>query len=90
MEVKIAFTTQLKAAIGKNEQWLSLSDDASVRDAIEMVAKLHPVEFAQLVLDNSQELLPSILLCVNDQQVEGGETLSDGDTVTLLSAISGG
>ena len=90
MEVKVAFTTQLKAAIGKSEESLSLSENASVRDAIETLSKSYPSEFARLVLNDNHELLPSILLCVNDQQVDNGKTLSDGDTLTLLSAISGG
>lgn len=90
MEIKVAFTTQLKAAIGKSEASLVLHDSATVRDAIEALVSSYPAEVALLVLNESQELLPSIVLCVNDQQVDDKWPLSDGDTVTLLSAISGG
>ena len=92
MEVKVAFTTQLKATLGKGEASLSLESGSHVRDAISALAKRYPREFSQLVLDGQQRLLPSILLCVNDQQVEFSHEvpLADGDTLTLLSAISGG
>ena len=90
MEIKVAFTTQLKAAIGKGEEEILLDEDATVRDAIEALAQSYPTQFAQMVFDRERGLLPSIVLCVNDQQVDDERKLRAGDTVTLLSAISGG
>ena len=89
MEVTVLFTTQLKAALGRSDQDLSLADEATVKDAIDSLAKQHPDHFAKLVMADGK-LLPSILLSVNDQQVEIDATLKHGDTLTLLSAISGG
>ena len=90
MEIKVVFTTQLKAALGTGSQSLSLGADATVRDAIAALGDEHRESFRTLVVAQGGELLPSILLSLNDQQVEPSERLSDGDTLTILSAISGG
>lgn len=89
MNVTVAFTTQLKAALGKSEQIVSLSENASAFDAIAAIGKQHPDVVSQFVMTDGV-LLPSILLSVNDQQVASDATLTDGDVLTLLSAISGG
>lgn len=89
MKVTVLFTTQLKAAIGHSDQSITLCDNATVKDAIAVLAEKHPDHFAKLVMADG-ELLPSILLSVNDQQVEINAPLKDNDTLTLLSAISGG
>ena len=89
MEITVAFTTQLKAALGKAEQSVSMPDGATVLDAIKLLCSEHPDAFSSLVMANG-ELLPSVLLSLNDQQVDADHTLNDGDVVTLLSAISGG
>lgn len=92
MEVLVVFTTQLKAALGMGQQTLSLDEGSTVHRAIEALALQYPEEFSRLVLDEEQNVLPSIVACVNDQQVDLNrqEPLHDGDTLTLLSAISGG
>ena len=90
MEVVVTFTTQLKAALGQPSATLTLDEDASVMSALSSLAGRYPTEFSGLVLSSQGQLLPSILLCVNDQQVAPSALLHDGDTLTLLSAISGG
>jgi hypothetical protein len=65
---------------------------ANLSELLRSLAVRHPGPFGQLVLTPEGELLPSILLCVNDQQVDpaSDDPLPDGATVTFLSAISGG
>lgn len=89
MEVTVAFTTQLKAALGKSEHTVTLDDGATVGQAIQSLSDIYPDEFSRLVLAGDQ-LMPSILLSVNDGQVQADTEVFDGDTITLLSAISGG
>ncbi len=92
MEVLVIFTTQLKAALETGQHTLSLDEGSTVHQAIEALASQYPEAFSRLVLDEQQNLLPSIVVCVNDQHVDLDrlEPLHDGDTLTLLSAISGG
>ena len=89
MDVTVIFTTQLKAALGTSQQVVSLPANDTVRGAIDALAEQHPESFGKLVLLDGQ-LLPSILLSVNDHQVDEHAKLQDGDALTLLSAISGG
>ena len=89
MEINVHFTTQLKAALGRGSQSISLADGATVQDAMDTLKEQFPEEFRQLLFSNGQ-VLPSILLSINDQQVDLDSPLSEGDTLTLLSAISGG
>ena len=89
MNVTVNFTTQLKAAIGSAEQVITLSEGATAEQAIKSLAEQHSEHFSKFVLSNGQ-LMPSILLALNDQQVDADAKLKDGDVLTLLSAISGG
>lgn len=89
MKVTVAFTTQLKAALGKSEQTFTLPANATASDAVAALAEENPDVISQFAM-NEGVLLPSILLSVNDQQVTADTPLSEGDVLTLLSAISGG
>ena len=92
MIIKVQYTTQLKAAIGVAEEAIELSDGSTLADLVQTLSVRHEQPFRQLVLSGSGQLLPSILLCVDDEQVEAsdGRGLADGSVVTFLSAISGG
>ena len=89
MQIHINYTTQLKAALGKDNEFIDLQDGATVQSAINHLAEVYPPEFADLVMLDGKPL-PSILFSVNDKQVSLDEPIHEGDTLTLLSAISGG
>ena len=89
MQVHVTFTTQVKSALGSEQEVVTLGEGATVMQAIQALADKHADVFGQFVLSNDQ-LLPSILLSVNDQQVDASSPLADGDHLILLSAISGG
>lgn len=89
MNVTVNFTTQLKAAIGTAEQDITLNEGSTVGDAIKSLAEQHAEPFSRFVLSDGQ-LMPSIMLSLNDRQVDQQAILSHGDVLTLLSAISGG
>ena len=89
MQIQVTFTTQVKAALGTDAESVSLEEGATVWDAIQKLAVDHQDVFSKYVLAG-ESLLPSILMSVNDRQVAMDERLSDGDQLTLLSAISGG
>jgi hypothetical protein len=57
-----------------------------------LLAGRHEAVFHRLVVDNNGRLLPSILPCVDDEQIslEDNPVLTSGSSVTFLSAISGG
>lgn len=92
MKVTVQYTTQLKAAIGRPEETLELSEDATVEDLISNLRTRHPQVTQELLVDSAGSLLPSIIICVNGQQVDPHRhiALPHEAMVTLLSAISGG
>lgn len=89
MKIQVTFTTQVKAALGTDQQSVSVEEPATVIDAIRRLSEQHQEVFSQYVLQGDQ-LLPSIVTSVNDHQVDATTPLSDGDHLVLLSAISGG
>lgn len=92
MKVTVVYTTQIKAALDMAEESVEVADGATAVDLLRQLADQHGETFANLVFTADGPLLPSMLLCVGDEQLTDPEeqSLSDGDVVTLLSAISGG
>jgi molybdopterin converting factor small subunit len=92
MKITVVYTTQLKDELGMAIESLDVAPSCSIVELVSQLALRHPDVFRKLVVDASDRLLPSIFLCVGDQQVAFDESveLSDGDTLTFLSAISGG
>ena len=68
------------------------ANGGTLQDLLQTLTVRHDQAFRQLVLDSSGKLLPSILLCIDDQQIDVTDRriLNDGTVVTFLSAISGG
>jgi len=92
MNITAVYTTQLKASLGVASESCEVADDATVGTLVALLADRHGDDFTRLALDAKGNLLPSIILCIGDEQVASGSNaaLSDGDSVTFLSAISGG
>ena len=92
MIVQVTYTTQLKAALGRGSEKIDLPQPTTLGGLLDHLGRVHGPAFRNLVLDSHDQLLPSILLCVGDQQVQAdaGWQLQEGDEVTILSAISGG
>jgi molybdopterin converting factor small subunit len=92
VRITVLFTTQLKAALGKSSEELELDRPARVGDVLERLRERHGDALQGLLYDAAGKLLPSVLLCVGDEQVSADHSveLREGDTITLLSAISGG
>jgi len=92
MVVTVQYTTQLKAALGVARQQIQLGDHATLSELIKQLTEQHGAAFADLVLMPDGHLLPSIIVCIDDQQRSAGQDipLQDGNQVMLLSAISGG
>ncbi len=92
MRVTIIYTTQLRAALGLASESVELPTGASIAVLLDFLAGRHGEAFRTLVLGSDGQILPSILLAVNDQQIldPANQPLASGDEVMILSAISGG
>jgi molybdopterin converting factor small subunit len=56
------------------------------------VATLHPESLRPIVINAAGEIQPSLLIFLGDDQVVRDDTkeLADGDTLTIMTPISGG
>jgi molybdopterin converting factor small subunit len=92
MKVQVNYTTQLKAALGRGSEQVELPSPGTLPRLLQKLVETHGATFRDLALDGQGQPLPSILLCIGDQQVDHdtGTELKEGDEVTILSAISGG
>ena len=87
MRITVTYNAQLKAALGKPNDVVDFPADARVADVVAWVVDKYPEEAGQFFVDGHGRLLPSILVCVDDDQrpADDPQTLSDGVTVTFLS-----
>ena len=92
MKLTVHYTTQLKAELGMEAEVIEMPDGSCFSDILKSLLAKHEAAFKKLVVDDQGRLLPSILPCVDDQQVAADEDpeLRPGGSVTFLSAISGG
>ncbi len=92
MHVHVQYTTQIKAALGIAEETIEVPAASGIAELLRILGQRHAEPFRQSVVMADGQLLPSILLCVDDRQVDPDDPtpLSDGSTITFLSAISGG
>jgi molybdopterin converting factor small subunit len=92
MQVTLEYTAQLKRAAGIGREAFVLPDGATLSDALRHAAYQHGDEFRRLVFTSAGSIHPVLLLFHGDAQVSpaADQRLNDGDTVTVMTPISGG
>ncbi len=92
MHVTVHYTAQIKAALGIAEESIDLPPASQMRVLIQQLIARHGEPFRELVVATDGGVLPSVLLCVGDEQVDpqADDPLPEDAVVTFLSAISGG
>jgi molybdopterin converting factor small subunit len=92
VKILVQYTTQLKAALSRSSDELELPPPVNIAGVISSLREIHGDALLDLLYDERGELLPSVLVSVDDEQVAANDTseLRDGTCITLLSAISGG
>ena len=78
--------------IGTAEEEIGMSQGKRLKDLVEDLTHRHGEAFSKYVLDEQGDLLPAVVICLNDQQVSLGDNapLTEGASVMFLTAISGG
>lgn len=92
MKITFAYFAQVRAAAGVESETVERPGVTRLAEALAVLAERHGAEFRALVLDDAGTVRPSLLVLVNGQPAgrDASRTLADGDTVSLLSAVSGG
>ena len=91
MRVTVEYTAQLRQVAGTTREQLDLDAGCTLADLVRRVAAAR-APLAPLLLDSAGDPRRSILLFVGDDQArcDTPVELRDGDSVTLLSPVSGG
>ncbi|TWU09677.1 ThiS family protein [Symmachiella macrocystis] len=92
MNVTVEYAAQVKKAAGIASESLDVAENSTAQDVVRQVAHTHGGGLEELILDGEDNLHPSILLFVGDDQVAWSlpVSLRDRDVVTILSPVSGG
>ncbi len=93
MPVTVEYAAQIKRVAGVAHDIIELAEPCTVAEIARRVAANHGDQLADILLDDNQQPRPSILVFLGENQVhwDDDKTLvQDGQTVTLLSPVSGG
>ena len=92
MKVTVRYAAQARLATGRAAEEVELEEPTSIHDLIVRLARQHGAAFRRLALDANGCPHPSLLVAVGDDQVGSGDhrKVASGDTVTIMTPISGG
>jgi len=93
MQITIQYESQVRRAAGVTSETIEVPDGCcSIRDCIRTVAAAHERELKPMLVNSDGEVQPTLLVFLNDIQIvrSSESMLSDGDTLTLMTPISGG
>lgn len=89
MTVTIEYMSQLRLRLGCGGETCELAQGSTVGDLVAAVARRHGAS-AEKVLLEREKPAPTLLCFVGDEQAGFERELSDGESVVLMTPISGG
>ena len=92
MQITIRYEALARRAAGISSETIEFSDRCCVSDCIRSVADAHDEQLGMILVNTEGEIQRSLLMFLNDVQIMRNDDspLSDGDTLTLMTPISGG
>lgn len=92
MHVTVEYTAQIRRAAGVSSESYPVEDGTTVEALLLQIAERHGSDLGRFLVTENGSPQPTLLAFVSDSQIRWGEStpLADGQTVTLLSPISGG
>jgi len=94
MRVKILYMGMVRAKVGKKEEEYQIKDGSSLSDLLSSLARTHGKSFESIVYGRENRLDPTFIATVNgilkDSLRASNIPLREGDTIALMTLISGG
>lgn len=90
MQVTFKYMAQVRKEAGTEVEEVVLDDGLTLEKAISELTRQHGDAFGKLVLKEDGSIQPCLLTLVNGNPVELTQVLSEGDEITILSAVAGG
>ena len=94
IRVTTRFYAFIRERVGKQEEVIELSDEATVGDFLKKLAEKYERELMGYVFDSDKRLRSGFAIALNGENLNPEELLSrklkDGDVVVILPPIAGG
>ena len=95
MQIKVHYISLVKSYTNKSQEELSLSENATIADLLDQIAKRYGNQFIQEVYDPvAKEMKSTFVTMINGvlmDQLKGVSTpLKNGDNIILMSLMTGG
>ncbi|MDP6777564.1 MAG: molybdopterin converting factor subunit 1 [Candidatus Latescibacteria bacterium] len=81
MKVKVLFFASCREVIGNREREVELDPGNTVADLVRQLSSQHP---------RFGEMAASVMVSVNQDYVDSGRELVDGDEIAFIPPVSGG
>lgn len=92
MKIRVHFEAQVRRAAGIASTAVTIDENASLDELLRTLAETASEPVRNMLIDDAGDRRSTLLLFVNDDHVPLGSPrrLTDDDTVTITSPISGG
>ena len=92
MKVTFNYMGQLRYLTGRDSDQVECSQGVSLAELMIVASKKYDKRFVNIVLDETGAIRPSLVVVINGAAVgkDSALNLTDGDSITLLTAIAGG
>jgi molybdopterin converting factor small subunit len=92
MKIALRYTSQLAAAAGTSEEGIEVADGLGLVELLRNISQQHGPEFSKFVLNDDGNPVPTLVVAVNDTQVDLRDDISleDESEVILITPMSGG
>lgn len=95
MQVKVQYLGMIRSKLGKKEEVVNLSKDASLSILLDKLVEIYGKSLKDLFDTRTENVLdPTFVVTVNGvltDQLKGLDTiLNEGDSIALMTIISGG
>lgn len=95
MQIKVHYISLVKTYTNKNQEDITLNDNATLGQLLDQIANTYGEQFAQEVYDPAKkEMKPTFVTMINGvlmDQLQGVNTpLKNGDNIILMSLMTGG
>ena len=95
MQVKVHYISLVKTYTNKSQEEITLNENANLSQLLDKIAEMYGKQFTQEVYDpNKKEMKSTFVAMINGvlmDQLKGTNTpLKDGDSIILMSLMTGG
>ena len=70
MKIALRYTSQLAAAAGTSEEGIEVADGLGLVELLRNISQQHGPEFSKFVLNDDGNPVPTLVVAVNDTQVD--------------------